>query len=115
MIVQVYINKLEMHNCCCVCDTIATIRGTFDHYIDMTIQEDPEISETEKVTRFGCGALLGVVVGISLAVKLALDSFGWSVAIVVGAVLVCGFLALKHGDEFWYAVFGGGSHWWRWW
>lgn len=48
----------------------------------MTIQEDPEISETEKVTRFGCGALLAF-----------------------------GFLALKHGDEFWYAVLGRGSRW----
>lgn len=76
-----------------------------DHVID--IDEDPEIDAAEKVTRFGCGALLGIFAGIGIAIKLTLYSFGWVAAVIVGAVLVCGFLALKYGDGFWYAVFGG--------
>lgn len=75
-----------------------------DHEID--IHEDPEIDTAEKVTRFGCGALLGIFVGIGIAVKLTLYSFGWVAAVIVGAVLVCGFLALKGGDGFWRAVIG---------
>jgi hypothetical protein len=77
----------------------------------MDIHEDPEISKAEKVTRFGCGALLGVFVGIYFAFRLTLSSFGLTAAIIVGTVLICGFLALKYGDEFWYAVLGK-SHWW---
>lgn len=77
----------------------------------MDIHEDPEVSKTEKVTRFGCGVLFGVFVGIYLAFRLALSSYGLSIAIIVVAILVCGFLALKHGDEFWYAVLGK-SRWW---
>lgn len=78
------------------------------HKID--IHEDPEIDTHEKVTRFGCGALLGIVAGICLAVRLALDSLGAIAAVIVGAILVCGFLALKLGDEFWEDVFGS---WWQ--
>jgi hypothetical protein len=77
----------------------------------MDIHEDPEPDTAEKVTRFGCGTLLGVIVGIVLAIKLTLSSFGLIAAVIVGAVLVCGFLALRYGDEFWYAVLGSA----RWW
>ena len=44
---------------------------------------EPAISKGEKATRFGCGALL----------------------VWVAAILACGYLALKRGDEFWYGLF----------
>lgn len=72
----------------------------------MDIHEDPEVDTFEKVTRFVCGALLGVFVGFYVAFRFTLLSFGLTTAIIVGAVLTCGFLALKFGDEFWHAVFG---------
>jgi hypothetical protein len=78
----------------------------------MDIHEEPEISKAEKVTRFGCGALFGAIVAIYFAFRLALSSFGLVAAIIVVAVLVCGFLALKHGDNFWYAVLGKARWWW---
>jgi hypothetical protein len=77
----------------------------------MDIHEDPEITTSEKVTRFGCGALLGIFVGASFAVRHAYSSFGLLVAVFVAAVFLCGFLALKYGDAFWYSL----KDCWRWW
>lgn len=73
----------------------------------MGIHEDPDISEAEKVTRFGCGAVFGVFFGFFLVIRFALSSFGLAAVAIVGAVCVCGYLALKYGDEFWYSIFGG--------
>lgn len=74
----------------------------------MDIQEDPQISRSEKVTRIGCGALFGVFFGFFLVIKSALSSFGAIAGIVAGATCACAYLALKHGDEFWYSIFGKG-------
>lgn len=63
-----------------------------------------DVDEAEKVTRFGCGALLGVIVGIMLVITFTLSNFGFIVATVVAAVMVSGLLALKYGDEFWYSA-----------
>ncbi len=72
----------------------------------MDIHEDPEVGGVEQATRFACGAVLGVVLGVVLAVKWALSSLGAIAGDVVVAVLVCGLLALKYGDAFWYGIFG---------
>lgn len=72
----------------------------------MDIHEDPEIGTTEKVTRIGCGALLGFVFGFYMIVKYSVESFGGAAALVVAATCVCGYLALKYGDEFWYRIVG---------
>lgn len=60
----------------------------------------------EKVTRFGCGALLGVFIGLYCIAKWRIISSGTAVVTLVVAILVCGCLALKYGDEFWYGLFG---------
>lgn len=75
----------------------------------MDIHEDPEVSKSEKVTRIGCGAILGLVLGISFVVQLSFSSFGSVVTVIIVAICVCAYLALKYGDEFWYWIFG------RWW
>jgi hypothetical protein len=75
----------------------------------MDIHEDPEISKTEKVTRFGCGALLGLVLGFFIVVKYSFESFGTAGAMITAAICICGYLALKYGDEFWYSFFGRGG------
>jgi len=75
----------------------------------MDIHEDPEPDAFEKITRFVCGALFGFFVGGYLALRLFdLQTFPPLIAIAVVAALVCGFLAMKYGDEFWYAVLGRG-------
>ncbi len=71
----------------------------------MDINEDPELSKGEKLSRFGCGALLGIFVGIYLVFQFALSSSGLSIVTILGAIFVCGILALKYGDEFWYSIF----------
>lgn len=74
----------------------------------MDIHEDPEVGKAERITRFACGALLGVVFGLITVVKYLSESVAGAVAVMTGAICVCGYLALKYGDEFWYAVFGRG-------
>jgi hypothetical protein len=71
----------------------------------MDIHEDPEVSKAEKVTRFGCGALLGFIFGLYIVVKYSFDSNGCTVAVIIAAICTCGYLALKYGDEFWYSIF----------
>lgn len=73
----------------------------------MDIHEDPELGKAEKVTRIGCGALLGFVFGFYIVVKYSFESFGSAAAVITAAIWVCGYLALKYGDEFWYSIFGG--------
>lgn len=60
----------------------------------------------EKVTRFGCGALLGFFVGLYLIAKWIIMSFGVAAGVWAVAVLVCGYLAQRYGDEFWNGLFG---------
>jgi hypothetical protein len=85
-----------------------SIQRTFHEKNVIDIHEDPEVGKTEKITRFGCGALLGVVFGLITVLKYSFESVGGAVAVITGAIFVCGYLALKCGDEFWYAVFGRG-------
>jgi hypothetical protein len=40
----------------------------------MDIHEDPEVGKAEKVTRFGCGALLGFIFGLYVVVKYSFES-----------------------------------------
>lgn len=73
----------------------------------MDIHEHSEVSKAEKITRFCYGALLGFILGFYIVVKYWFESLGCAVAVVV-AICTCGYLALKYGDEFSYAIFGRG-------
>lgn len=61
--------------------------------------------------RFFCGSLLGIFVGVGIALRTNLFSADTPpipvlcVAMVI--VLACGFGAARGGDRFWYAIFGG--------
>lgn len=51
--------------------------------------------------RFACGALLGLVVGLGMCVRLwPLSIFGACVLVAL-AVAACGFCAARFGDRFW--------------
>jgi hypothetical protein len=55
----------------------------------------------ELKVRFGCGALLGLAVGLGLCVSLwPLSTLGACLLVVV-AVAACGAGAAKFGDRFW--------------
>ena len=64
-------------------------------------RDEPKLEESEKVLRFGCGAILGFFVGVFFIVKWAVVSFGAAAGILVLAILVCGYLTLKYGRDFW--------------
>lgn len=72
----------------------------------MSTEERPKVGKVEKVTRFGCGALVGFFVGLYLIAKWTVMSFGVAAAIWTLAILACGYLAFRYGDEFWYSLFG---------
>jgi hypothetical protein len=72
----------------------------------MNDSENPKIGTMEKVTRFVCGAILGFFVGLYFIATWRIVSFCAGIGIWVATMLLCGSLALKLGDEFWYGMFG---------
>jgi len=63
-----------------------------------------EPDRIEKGIRFGCGGLLGAVIGFFFIIDLAPATYGTIlVACAVGAV-VCSVLAMKCGDRLWYGL-----------
>lgn len=73
----------------------------------MRIVDDHEVTKSEQITRFVCGAILGVVVSVVLICKFDLSSFGASLITALVSIIGCGLLALLYGDRFWIAFFGG--------
>ena len=66
-----------------------------------------EPDKLEKVIRFGCGALIGLAIGLLIALRLIFSiELGIAAIISVALAVVCGLLAVKHGDEFWYSLKG---------
>jgi hypothetical protein len=67
----------------------------------------------EKGIRFGCGGLLGLVLGLYFATRhyLRSENIIISIAIFAGTILGCGFLAMIKGDQFWYSL--KDRFWWR--
>ena len=58
----------------------------------------------EKVIRFGCGAVLGLLLGL-LAVFGLLALSNWiTVAVLFVPAACCGWLAMRYGDAFWYKL-----------
>jgi hypothetical protein len=66
---------------------------------------DNKPDSLEKKVRFGCGFLFGLVIGLLEFTRIFLFSSGSTLIVTVGIVaVVCGLLALKYGDRFWYYV-----------
>jgi len=72
---------------------------------------DREPDNEEKAIRFGCGALFGAFAGFIIAAKVVVMSYGMLAAIMVCAVLLCGYLAMRLGDDFWRWALQG-IRWW---
>lgn len=54
----------------------------------------------EKGLRFGCGALFGVFVGLSVLTRVTAETFGGLWTYLGVSMLICGLLAMRYGDEF---------------
>lgn len=60
-----------------------------------------QVDAFERKVRFGCGALLGLVVGLGLCVRLwPLSRFAMG-GVVLLAIVACGVCAVRWGDRFW--------------
>ena len=70
----------------------------------------PEPDAFEKRLRFGCGFVFGALVAFLVALRelAAFTATFW--AVVAGVAVIFGFLAMRHGDEFWRGI----SDWFRW-
>jgi hypothetical protein len=61
--------------------------------------------------RLGCGALIGVVLGVPLALSAMISGFGMlAAAEVVACVMVCAILSRRFGDRFYETL----AKWWTW-
>lgn len=60
-------------------------------------------------TRFGCGFLMGVAIGL-LVVVFYVSSPLFLAGLTVGSGLLCGWLAVRYGERFWSFLF----KWLRW-
>jgi predicted PurR-regulated permease PerM len=75
------------------------------------MSKDIEPDNFEKGIRFGCGGLLGFVVGMySFLHGFFSGSYLLNILSILFFVFLFGFLALKQGDKFWYSLKN-----WLWW
>lgn len=70
----------------------------------MQIHDDHEVEGPEKITRFICGALLGVLTGMILVYSNEISSFGLAVFAFLVPIVGFGLLALYYGDRLWYGI-----------
>lgn len=69
----------------------------------------------EKAFRFGCGGLLGLLLGLFLSIKFfyMLENRILSIIIIGITVVLCGLAAMEKGDRFWYSLKDLRIPWWR--
>lgn len=58
----------------------------------------------EKRVRFGCGGLFGIFAGLNAALYTARNSTVVFCLTILFFVVLCGFMAMKQGDRFWYSL-----------
>lgn len=58
----------------------------------------------EKGLRFGCGSLLGLLVGAYFFQRFFFESIGVGLFIIVVVSVLCGIAAMKKGDRFWNSI-----------
>ncbi|MFT3767876.1 MAG: hypothetical protein QM820_20700 [Minicystis sp.] len=71
----------------------------------------PDDDREAKGIRFGCGALLGFVLGLGAVVQLAPKSMVVAVVAAVAIAVIFGFLSARYGERFWDSL----PDWIRWW
>ncbi len=61
----------------------------------------------EKCIRFGCGSIFGLALGCGICLNnlsrhLLFTNNIVIISIIITITLLCGYLAMKNGDKFWY-------------
>lgn len=59
------------------------------------------LDKTEKMARFGCGALTGVILVFGLGLVSTSTSFAVLFVSIAIPALICGLLAIRFGNQFW--------------
>ncbi len=56
--------------------------------------------------RFGCGGLFGLLIGCYIGIRFFLFNNNMIAffTTIVSLICICGFMAMKHGDRFWYSL-----------
>lgn len=76
---------------------------------------DHEPDSTEKGLRFGCGALMGVVIGVGESLRyFPTEAYGF-IGVVILTAIVCGLLAVRRGNRFWHGLADSVRGWGDWW
>lgn len=52
--------------------------------------------------RFGCGALLGLILAAIVLVQMMPDDWSFAAPLGIGLAALLGLLSAKYGDRFWY-------------
>ena len=73
----------------------------------------PEYARINDRAEYAIRFAFGAVFGLLVAAKLALLGLPGAAFYLVGAPLVCGWLAMRYGDDFWYYALE--RFWWLWW
>ena len=72
---------------------------------EVVIEVTHEVDSTEKVLRFGCGALFAISFSVYSAIDLMFDESGFIfILFMLMTIIVFGFLAMKYGNRFWYSL-----------
>jgi hypothetical protein len=71
----------------------------------MDIHEDHKPTIGEKIIRFLFGGVLGGIVGLFIVSRFDLLEFDIVFFVVLSALLLCAFIALKFGNALWRTIF----------
>lgn len=69
--------------------------------IHSAMSHDYEPDASEKRIRFGCGFIFGGIIGLIVVLRELYQMTGLAWTCVAGFAVLCGYLALRLGDEFW--------------
>jgi hypothetical protein len=58
-----------------------------------------QLDPIEKSTRFGCGALIGLLFGVAVTLSWSLHQPFWSLVAIIIASLVGGMMVAKYGER----------------
>jgi uncharacterized membrane protein YccC len=58
----------------------------------------------ERRIRFGCGSLLGLILGFAIALNWFVHGWGVFLLLLASHALICGWLATRYGDRFWHRI-----------
>lgn len=65
---------------------------------------DMKPDKSEKRIRFGCGFVFGLIVGFFFTLSHIIETWGGVILIALSVAVVCGLLARRYGDDFWYSL-----------